>query len=161
MNEDLKPLYDIESCWERNPVSSPKMFVARHKDYPHLYRVVDFAKQDVTFRDTEYVIPDGIIDIYRPLLETEKKEIRGLILSIMYEIRPISMPYVPTRYKVYVDHEKKAIGILYFKDNDEDESIVPIKRFFEIKHDPVLNFKEISWNQFREIAEEVENGTDM
>lgn len=161
MNEDLKPCYDIESCWERNPVSSsPKMFVSRHKDYPHLYRVVDFAKQNVTFRDTEYVISDGIIDIYRPLLEAEKKEIRGLILSIMYEIRPISMPYVPTSYKVYVDHEKKAVGILYFMDNDEDKSIVPIKRFFEIKRDPVLNFEEISWDRFREIAEEVENGAD-
>ncbi len=157
MNEDLKPCYDIESCWERCAVPDPKMLIARHKECHHLFRIVDFAAQTIKFNDTLYVKPEGIIDIYRPLTDSEKEEIIGLILGIMHKIRPISMPYVPVSYKVYIEYHKKALGVLYFMDVDEDKSIVPIKRFFEIKRDPVLNFTEISWDRFREIAEEDED----
>ena len=154
MNEDLKPCYDIESCWERSAAPNPKVFIARHKECHHLFRIVDFAAQTIKFHDTLYVKPEGIIDIYRPLTNEEKGTIKGLILGIMHEIRPISMPYVPVSYKVYIEYHEKALGVLYFMDVDEDKSIVPIKRFFEIKRDPVLNFEEISWDRFREIAEE-------
>ena len=154
MNEDLKPCYDIESCWERFAAPNPKVFITRHKECHHLFRIVDFAAQTIKFHDTLYVKPDRIIDIYRPLTDNEKELIKGLILSIMHEIRPISMPYVPVSYKVYVEYHEKALGILYFMDVDEDKSIVPIKRFFEIERDPVLSFEEISWDKFREIAEE-------
>lgn len=159
MNEDLKPCYDIETCWERSTVSNPKMlFIATHKECPHLFRIVDFAAQAIRFHDSLYVKPEGIIDIYRPLTDAEKGEITGLIRVIIHEIRPISMPYVPVSYKVYIEYHKKALGVLYFMDVDEDKSIVPIKRFFEIKRDPVLSFEETSWDRFREIAEEEEDG---
>ena len=75
------------------------------------------------------------------------------------ELKPIKLPYVPETHKVYVQHEKTALGILYFMDTDKERSMVPIKRFFAIKRDPVLSFEEISWAKFREIAE-VEDGND-
>lgn len=156
MNEDLKPCLDIESEWEAvQEIMS--IYIYKHKLHSSLYRVIDFGLNEVYFRDKEIVKVDGIIDIYRKLEVREKEEIIGFIRGLMHEIKPITLPYVPFSYKVYVEHEKKAIGILFFKDNDEDESIVPIKRFFEIKRDPVLNFEEISWDRFREIAEEVED----
>jgi len=153
MNEDLKPCLDIESEWEAVQKIMP-IHIYKHKLHPSLYRVIDFGLNEVYFRDKEIVKTDGIIDIYRKLEAREKEEVLGLIRGLMHEIKPITLPYVPFSYKVYVEHEKRAIGILFFKDNDEDESIVPIKRFFEIKHDPVLSFKEISWDMFREITEE-------
>ena len=158
MNEDLKPCYDIESCWKRVLQSYlPGKAVWQHNDCKSLYRGIDFDNQVVFFKDFLYVKPEGIIDIYRPLTDNEKGLIKGLILDIMHKVRPISMPYVPVSYKVYVEYHEKALGVLYFMDVDEDKSIVPIKRFFEIKRDPVLNFEEISWAKFREIAE-VEDG---
>ena len=162
MNEDLKPCYDIESCWKKVLQSYylPGKVVRQHNDCHHLYRCIDFDKQAVFFKDFYYVKPEGIIDIYRPLTDSEKGLVKGLILDIMHKIRPISMPYVPVSYKVYIEYHEKALGILYFMDVDEDKSIVPIKRFFEIKRDPVLSFEEISWDRFREIAEEVEDGND-
>ena len=36
MNEDLKPCYDIESCWQLVPeVSKPDMQVFFYKDYTY------------------------------------------------------------------------------------------------------------------------------
>ena len=158
MNEDLKPCYDIESLWEvAGDISKPDFQVYRHKDCPHLYRLIDFKNKKVEFHDVLYVKPEGVIDINRKLSLKEKAEIMGLILGIMHEIKSITLPYVPETHKVYIQHEKNAFGILYFKDNDEEESMVPIKRFFAIKRDPVLSFEEISWAKFREIAE-VEDG---
>ena len=159
MNEDLRPCLDIESEWEAVQEMMP-IYIYKHKMYPSLYRCVDFGLEEVYFRDKDIVKIDGIIDIYKKLEAREKEEIIGFIRNLMHEIKPINLPYVPFSYKVYVEHEKKASGILYFKDNDEDESIVPIKRFFEISRDPILNFEEISWDKFREIAEEVEDGAD-
>lgn len=154
MNEDLKPCYDIPSLWEETDISKPDLVIHRHKDCQHLYRLADFKKHTIEFHDILYVKPEGVIDINRKLSLKERAEIMGLILGVMHEIRPISMPYVPVSYKVYIEYHNKALGILYFMDVDEDKSIVPIKRFFEIKRDPVLSFEEIGWDKFREIAEE-------
>ena len=160
MNEDLRPCLDIESLWEvAGDISKPDFPIYRHKDCPHLYRLIDFKKEKIDFHDVLYVKPEGVIDINRKLSLKEKAEIMGLILGIMHELKPITLPYVPETHKVYVQHEKNALGILYFMDTDKERSMVPIKRFFAIKRDPVLNFEEISWAKFREIAE-VEDGND-
>ena len=157
MNEDLKPCYDIPSLWEETHISKKGLVIHRHKDCSHLYRIADFNKHTIEFHDVLYVKPEGVIDINRKLSLKEKAEIMGLILGIMHEMKPITLPYVPEEHKVYIQHEKRAFGILYYMDNDKEKSMVPIKRFFEIKRDPVLNFEEISWDRFREIAEEVED----
>lgn len=161
MNEDLKPCYDIPSLWEETDISKPDLVIHRHKDCQHLYRLADFKKHTIEFHDVLYVKPEGVIDINRKLTLKEKAEIMGLILGIMHDMKPITLPYVPEEHKVYIQHEKKAFGVLYFMDNDEEKSIVPIKRFFKINRDPVLSFEEISWSEFREIAEEVEDNVDQ
>lgn len=157
MNEDLKPCYDLASLWEETDFSKKDIVIHRHKDCQHLYRLADFKKHTIEFHDVLYVKPEGVIDINRKLSLKEKAEIMGLILGIMHEMKPITLPYVPEEHKVYIQHEKKAFGILYFMDNDAEKSMVPIKRFFKINHDPVLSFEEISWSEFREIIEEDED----
>lgn len=155
MNEDLKPLYDVKSAWELVHAKRPTA-VYKHKECDSLFRIINFNLQEVTFNDTLMVPPANVIDIYRPLALKEKAEIMGIILKVMHEIKPITMPYIHEEYKVYVEKHKEVLGILYFKDNDEEESIVPIKRFFNMTRDPILNIEEISWNRFRELAEEEE-----
>lgn len=153
MNEDLKPCYDIASDWELDPGSNRSKMFYRHKSDENLYRIVDFANQTISFRDIARVPKKNVIDIYKKLDSDTKDELMGLIIGVIHEVKPITMPYIHEELKVYIEHHPGCVGLLYFKDSDEEQSIVAIKRFFEITRDPVLSFKEISWNEFVDISE--------
>ena len=79
MNEDLKPCYDIESCWKvvAEGCSSDRQ-VYRHSDYEDLFRIVDFRNQSITFNDTMRVPPTNVIDIYHDIGLMAKGNIMGL-----------------------------------------------------------------------------------
>ena len=147
MNEDLRPCYDIASDWEF--VDAPKgKQIFRHRNCQSLYRIMDFKAHTVKFTDTERVRPAAVIDIYKKVTLKEKSEMMALILAIMGEEKPISLPYIHEDLKVYIEKHESCVGLLYYKDSDAEESIVPIKRFFEIKREPHLNFEEITWSEF-------------
>lgn len=148
MNEDLRPCYDIASDWELAEFQSPGKQISRHKDCQSLYRIVDFKEQSIKFNDTERVRPAAVIDIYKKVSLKEKAEMMGLILNVMCEEKPISLPYIHEDLKVYIEKHNTCVGLLYYKDCDAEESIVPIKRFFAIGHIPHLSFTEITWSEF-------------
>lgn len=157
MNEDLKPCYDIEGDWDFVPEGYiPGRQVFRHKRCSTLFRIMDFRNHEVWFSDTARVKPENVIDIYRKVSLKEKAEFMPIIIKVIDDMKPIKMPYLPEEIKVYVESHKNCIGLLYFKDTDKDQSIVPIKRFFEIKRDPVRSFEEITWGEFHDIAESEE-----
>lgn len=157
MNEDLKPCYDLEGDWEFVPEGYiPGRQVFRHKGDRNLFRIMDFRSHEVWFSDTMRVKPEDVIDIYRKVSLKEKAEFMPIILKVIDDIKPIKMPYLHEEIKVYIESHKKCIGLLYFKDTDEERSIVPVKRFFEIKRDPVRSFEEITWGEFHDIAESEE-----
>lgn len=148
MNEDLHPCYDIASDWEIVPFDTPGKQICRHKDCKSLYRIIDFKEQTIKFNDTERVRPAAVIDIYKNVPLKEKAEMMGLILNVMLEEKPISLPYIHEDLKVYIEKHDNCVGLLYYKDSDAEESIVPIKRFFAIGRIPKLSFTEITWSEF-------------
>lgn len=149
MNEDLKPCYDLESSWEMVPEGcGGGKQVFRHNDDHNLFRVIDFKNKTIVFKDTLRVPPSNVLDIYRDIGLKAKAEIIGLVLKIIDETKPIKMPYVHEELKVFIEYHADTVGILFYKDSDEDHSIIPIKRYFAIKRDPVRSFEEITWEDF-------------
>lgn len=157
MNEDLKPCYDIESNWELVPEGCGELKqVYRHKDYHDLFRVIDFKKRTIEFRDTMRVTPANVIDIYKNIGLKAKAEIIGLVLRVIHEEKPILMPYAHEELKVFTEYHANTLGILYYKDSDDDKSIVPIRRYFKKIKDNSLTFEEISWSEFVKISTDKE-----
>lgn len=154
MNEDLKPCYDIASDWELLDLGYPNKQISQHKQCKDLYRILDFKEKTITFSDATRVKPEGIIDINRNIGLERKMTLCPLVIKVMAAEKPISMPYIHEEYKVYIEDIGEAFGILYYKDNDEDESIVPIKRFFKLL---LPLHEEITWTEFNAIKEEKEN----
>ena len=130
MNEDLKPCYDIASDWELCPMQTPGVQLCQHRAYPELFRIIDFKKQSITFKDINRVTPSKVVDIYRPIKMDDKLSILPILLQVLTEEKPISMPYIHEELSTYIQYDGENLGILYYKDTDEDKSIVPIKRFF-------------------------------
>ena len=149
MNEDLKPCYDIASDWELFPIQTPDVQLCQHKDYPELVRIIDFKKQTVTFKDINRTTPSKVIDIYRKVEPNEKLPIMPIVLQVLAEEKPISMPYIHEELSVYIQYDGSNLGILYYKDTDEEKSIVPIKRFFKIvKKGEATSFEEVTFTEF-------------
>lgn len=160
MNEDLKPCIDIESEWELidsrglDP-DHPRFKFYQNKNYESLYRIIDFEKQEVTFTDAKRInVGIGILDINHALSLERKRKLLPILLKVLNEKKPITLPYVHEELKVYIEDLDEAVGFLYFMDNDEDKSLVPVKRFFKVNQLPSsTEFEEISYYNYNEIRE--------
>ena len=157
MNEDLKPLYDIQSLWGFPPtvIKDGMIHIYKHKLYPKLYRVIDFEREVVYFNDIGRVDATTIIDINKDIGVFRKNFLVPFTLQMLNELKPIKMPYVPEKIKVYVEDLGGYVGLLYFKDTDEDESLVPIKRYFEVKNG---GFYEVDFESYNKYKEEMDAG---
>lgn len=159
MNEDLNPCLDIESEWmlvdSRGLTSDQAIKFYQNKTYESLYRIIDFAKQEVTFTDAKRINVDiGILDINHALSLERKRKLLPILLKVLNEKKPITLPYVHEELKVYIEDLDEAVGFLYFMDNDEDKSLVPVKRFFKVHQAPSsIEFEEISYYNYNEIRE--------
>lgn len=151
MNEDLKPLYDIESNWEL--IGGQKgIQVFEHKEYHHLLRLINYKEQTITFTDRLRLSPERIIDINKSLDFKRKAKLQLLAYRVLDAEKPVTMPYIPEKLKVYVEDLDSYVGILYFMDSDEKKTVKPIKRYFfedvenrmmftEVSQDEYINFK--------------------
>lgn len=159
MNEDLQPCIDIESEWElvdsRGLAPDQPIKFYQNKNYESLYRIIDFAKQEVTFTDAKRINVDiGILDINHALSLERKRKLLPILLKVLNEKKPITLPYIHEELKVYIEDLGEVIGFLYFMDNDEDKSLVPVKRFFKVHPFPSsTQFEEISYYNYNEIKE--------
>ena len=148
MNEDMHPLYDIESYWQLTS-GGPKFQVFEHKEYRDLIRCIDFEHKIIFFSDRKRIEPGKIIDINRNLPEIRKIRIMPLISRVMDAEKIIEMPYLPEKLKVYIEDMDEFIGILYYMDSDEKKTIKPIKRFFKAREGSnFLNYDECSFDEY-------------
>ena len=152
MNEDLKPVLDIEDDWSLCSQAPNKKYIYFNKNYESLYRVVDVEKELVTFTDSKRI--EKIVDINKVLTKSDSQLKNmacylGLANRVLDEVRPISMPYVPEHLNAYIeafpgfnDVDDDALGILYFWNKPSSEEIkeegvldaemIPGKKFFRI-----------------------------
>lgn len=153
MTEDNRPLYDIEGLWEMD-MNIPGMVIkSHHKEYPHLYRLIDFEAQLYAFTDAKRVTAENIIDINKDIGIARKNLLSFKAMALISFIKPIVMPYKPEIIKVYVEDLGSYVGFLYFRSNLEPDTMVPIKRYFKVIQDPVFNLVEVSPDEFREFKE--------
>ena len=157
MNEDLKPLYDIESLWEVRFNVPGVMVKYEHKEYTALTRLVDFKNHRYLFSDFSRVEPENIIDINKNIGMTRKAELQEMALRLINTVKPITMPYLPEKMKVYVEDLGDYVGFLYFRSDREPEDMIPVKKFFKVVRDPVINFFPVTWSEFNSYKEELEN----
>ncbi len=154
MNEDNHPLYDIESNWQyKEGYESIQVF--EHKEYKDLLRVIDFGKQTIHFTDRKRIIPEKIIDINKALPHVRKIRLMTLLLRVIDAEKPIKMPYIPEKLKVYIEDLGKCVGILYYMDSDKEKSIIPIKRYFKSDEGNLL-FTEVSFDMYNTFKEKQE-----
>ena len=155
MNEDLKPLYDIESCWEIVR-SVDHIDVFEHKDYRDLVRVIDFNNQTIHFVDRKRIHPVGIIDINKKLPALRKVRIMTLISRVINAEKPISLPYSPEKLKVYIEDKGKYLGILYYMDYEPEKHLVQVKRYFKVTDSDKkgLLFEEVPFDEYYKYEEE-------
>lgn len=164
MNEDLHPLYDIESDW--NLIGGQEgMHVFAHKDYKDLLRVIDYKEQKILFTDRLRIQPDRIIDINKALPFKRKAELQLLLVRVMDAEKPVTMPYVPEKLKVYIEDLDSYVGVLYFMDSDEKKTVKPIKRYWKKDDNNRFIYKEVSQDEyldfkFKEEIINVNNGSD-
>ncbi len=155
MNEDLKPLYDIESNWEIvNGTDHIQVF--EHKEYRDLVRVIDFRNQTIHFVDRKRIVPGNVIDIDRALPELRKVRLMTQISRVIDAEKPIKMPYIPEKLKVYIDDLGEYLGILYYMDYKPDKHLVQVKRYFKVTYVDKMGllFKEVPFEEFYIYGEE-------
>ena len=63
------------------------------------------------------------------------------------------MPYKPEEIKTYVEDFGSYVGFLYFRSSEDPDNLIPIKRYFRVVHDPVINFIEVCPDEFRDFKE--------
>lgn len=157
MNEDLKPCLDIESEWE---VSSeygtrPGIQIFQHKIHKDLLRVIDYKEQTVHFTDRHRVKLSGVIDINKKIEPIRKLSIVSFLIRIIDAEKPITMPYVPEKIKVYIEDLGDILGVLYYMDSDPEKTLVPIKRYFKMEH--FQKPEEISFDEYNTLKEKMES----
>ena len=69
--------------------------------------------------------------------------------------KPITMPYVPEKIKVYIEDLGDILGVLYYMDSDPDKTLVPIKRYF--KMEKFQKPEEISFDEYNALKEKIES----
>lgn len=172
MNEDLKPILDIEADWVPRQRSGEKRFIYENVRHPGLFRIIDMSASSIIFSDINRV--EKITDINKVLAKEDDKEknarrYKSLINRVLDEVHPISMPYVPEHMNAYIEAfpgfnetEDDTVGILYFW-NKPDEKVlddaggeleaemIPAKRFFRVH--PVgagVRFEEIDFMTYND-----------
>lgn len=161
MNEDLKPCLDIESEWE---VSSeygtrPGIQIFQHKMHKDLLRIVDFKNQAFFFTDRHRVGLNSIIDINKKIEPIRKANLAAFLNRVIDAEKPITMPYVPEKIKVYIEDLGDILGVLYYMDSDPDKTLVPIKRYFKMEH--FKKPEEISFDEYNTLKEKMEESEDQ
>lgn len=158
MNEDLKPLYDIESNWEIVD-GTDRIHIYEHKEYRDLVRVIDFKNETIHFVDRKRIRPKNVIDIDRALPELRKVRLMTQISRVMDAEKPVKMPYIPEKLKVYIEDFGEYFGILYYMDNNPEKHLVQVKRYFKVtdSNKQGLLFKEVPFEEFYRYGEERNN----
>ena len=155
MSEDLKPLYDIESYW-CGPYSKPgsnDICFWTHTEHPGLVRVINHKDKTVYFTDTERVPMENVIDINHPISDELRSEILPIILHSVDTLKPVTMPYAPEVFKVYVECTgDRCCGLLYLRSGDE---MTPIRRYFHKPNDDDI-WQEIDMSWYLTIKEGLE-----
>ena len=156
MNEDLKPLYDIESNWEIVDGTTDRIHIYEHKEYRDLVRVIDFRNQTIHFVDRKRIVPGNVIDIDQKLPELRKVRLMTQISRVMDAEKPVKMPYIPEKLKVYIEDFGEYLGILYYMDNNPEKHLVQVKRYFKVtdSNKQGLLFKEVPFDEFYKYGEE-------
>ena len=177
MTEDDNLLYDIEGNWQQ--LNGGRKVFFRHKERFSLFRIVDLDKETITFSDICRV--SKITDINKVLVkksnpEELKDKWQSIIVRVLDDIKPISMPYKPESIHAFVEAfpskhsngEDDIIGILYFWDTpDEKKSreegileaeMIPCRRFFKTLQrrtgaERVL-FEEIDFKEYNKLKED-------
>ena len=153
MNEDLRPLYDIKSNW-RLIEEQRGVQVYSHTEYSVLLRVIDFNNKMIHFTDRKRIEPGKVLDINKPLTIMDRGRLIIPIIKVMDAEKPIVMPYVPEKLKVYIEDFLDIFAILYYMDSDEEKSIIPVKRYFKRKNS---SYEEISFEEYNKMKEEKES----
>lgn len=157
MNEDLKPCLDIESEWEISSEygTRPGIQIFQHKMHKDLLRIIDYKNEVVYFTDRHRVKLNGIIDINKKIEPIRKAALTTFLNRVMDAEKPITMPYVPEKIKVYIEDLGDILGVLYYMDSDPDKTLVPIKRYFKLKH--FQKPEEISFDEYQALKEKMES----
>lgn len=157
MNEDLKPCLDIESEWELAPEfgSRPGVQIYQHKMHKDLLRVIDYGNKTFFFTDRHRVPLNGVIDINKKIELIRKANLARFLTRILDAEKPITMPYVPEKIKVYIEDLGDILGVLYYMDSDPEKTLVPIKRYFKMEH--FQKPEEISFDEYNTLKEKMES----
>ena len=155
MNEDLKPLYDIESNWDIVD-GTDRIHIYEHKEYRDLVRVVDFKNETIHFVDRRRIVPGNVIDIDQKLPELRKVRLMTQISRVMDAEKPIKLPYIPEKLKVYIEDKGEYLGILYYMDFYPEKHIVEVKRYFKVtdSDNKGLSFKEVPFDEYYKYQED-------
>ena len=153
VNEDLKPIYDIEADWRPLTSGKEKRIIFENSNYPSLCRIIDMEKELIGFTDVERI--DKVVDINKVLVKEDNPEENwkkyGPIINRMLDnVRPITMPYVPEKLHAYIEcfpgfneDTDDTLGILYFWNKPTKEvldenggvlesEMIPCKKYFRI-----------------------------
>lgn len=157
LNEDLKPCLDIESEWEISSVyaTRPGVQVFSHKIHKDLLRIVDFKNQEIHFTDRHRVQLSGVIDINKKIEQIRKANLAAFLNRILDAEKPIAMPYIPEKIKVYIEDLGDILGVLYYMDSDPEKTLVPIKRYFKMEH--FQKPEEIAFTEYQALKEKMES----
>lgn len=172
MNEDLKPILDIEADWVPRKKSGESTFIYENTKQPGLFRIIDMSASSIIFSDINRV--EKITDINKVLCKEDKpeenaKNYKSLINRILDEVHPITMPYVPEHMNAYIEAfpgfnetEDDTVGILYFWNKPDKKTLddaggeleaemIPAKRFFRIYPKGVgVRFEEIDFMTYND-----------
>lgn len=157
MNEDLKPCLDIESEWEISPEygTRPGFQIFQHKMHKDLLRVINYKEQTVHFTDRHRVKLSSVIDINKKIEPIRKANLATFLNRVIDAEKPITMPYVPEKIKVYIEDLGDILGVLYYMDSDPDKTLIPIKRYFKMEH--FQKPEEISFDEYNTLKEKMES----
>ena len=158
MNEDLKPCLDIETEWKLSSeygVSRSDVKIYQHKMHNDLVRVIDYGNKAFFFTDRHRVPLNGVIDINKKIEPIRKANLARFLTRVIDAEKPIEMPYVPEKIKVYIEDLGDILGVLYYMDSDPEKTIVPIKRYFKMEH--FQEPEEIPFNEYQALKEKMES----
>ncbi len=163
LNEDLKPCLDIESEWEHwprfaddeSPITRENVHVFSHKRYDALLRVIDFNTHTIHFTDRKRITVQNVIDINKKIEPIRKIMLTSFLIRIIDAEKPITMPYVPEKIKVYIEDLGDILGVLYYMDSDPEKTLVPIKRYFKMGH--FQKPEEIPFDEYQVLKEKIES----
>lgn len=139
MKEEM--IFDFEADWKIINSNTPDKLIYQNQVRKTFYRVIDIKEQTYRFSDTGRITK--YIDINKVLTgESKSDELKKLYLPICNKcldiVHPIDIPYRPEDLTCYIEafsgkdvNYEDTLGILYFKDNSNDQ-MIECKKFFYI-----------------------------